>query len=54
MKAFTNYLTVVCRPLLTTYLILINDNEIHNMLIRDGIDKNKRNFEQSFDGESSK
>jgi len=54
VKAFTNYMTVVCRPLLTTYLILINDQEIHNMLIRDGIDKNKRNLEQSFDGESSK
>ena len=44
-KAFTNYMTVVCRPLLTTYLILINDQEIHHMLIRDGIDKNKRNLE---------
>jgi hypothetical protein len=44
-KAFTNYMTVVCRPLLTTYLILINDHEIHHMLIRDGIDKNKRNLE---------
>lgn len=44
-KAFSNYLNVVCRPLLTTYLILVNDTEVHNALVRDGIDKNKRNLE---------
>ena len=51
-KAFSNYLNVVCRPLLTTYLILINDAEVHTALIRDGIDKNKRNLEQKYDGDS--
>ena len=44
-KAFSNYLNVVCRPLLTTYLILVNDAEVHAALIRDGVDKNKRNLE---------
>lgn len=44
-KAFSNYLNVVCRPLLTTYLILINDTEVHTALIKDGVDKNKRNLE---------
>jgi hypothetical protein len=51
-KAFSNYLNVVCRPLLTTYLILINDAEVHAALIKDGVDKNKRNLEQKFDGDS--
>ncbi len=53
-KAFSNYLNVVCRPLLTTYLILVNDTDVHNALVRDGIDKNKRNLEQKYDGDSSK
>jgi len=44
-KAFSNYISVVCRPLLTTYLILVNDPEVHAQLIRDGVDKNKRNLE---------
>jgi len=51
-KAFLNYLNVVCRPLLTTYLILVNDQEVHAALIKDGVDKNKRNLEQKYDGDS--
>ena len=51
-KAFSNYLNVVCRPLLTTYLIFVNDPELHAALIKDGVDKNKRNLEQKFDGDS--
>jgi hypothetical protein len=51
-KAFSNYLSVVCRPLLTTYLILVNDAEVHAALIKDGVDKNKRNLEQKYDGDS--
>lgn len=44
-KVFSNYLNVVCRPLVTTYLILINDDEIFGALVREGIDKNKKNLE---------
>lgn len=29
-KAFSNYLTVVCRPLFVTYLILVNDEDATN------------------------
>lgn len=53
-KAFSNYLNVVCRPLFTTYLILVNDEELSHAIIRDGCDKNKKNLEQRIDGEPSK
>lgn len=53
-KVFSNYLNVVCRPLLTTYLILINNDEVYGALVREGIDKNKKNLEQRFDADSSK
>ena len=53
-KVFSNYLNVVCRPLLTTYLILINDNDVYGALVREGIDKNKRNLEQRLDGDPAK
>ena len=53
-KVFSNYLNVVCRPLVTTYLILINDDDVYGALVREGIDKNKKNLEQRFDGDSSK
>ena len=53
-KVFANYLSVVCRPLLTTYLILINDEDVYGALVREGIDKNKKNLDQRIDGESSK
>ena len=53
-KVFSNYLSVVCRPLVSTYLILVNDDEILGALIREGIDKNKKNLEQRFDGDSGK
>lgn len=53
-KVFSNYLNVVCRPLVTTYLILINDDDVYGALLREGIDKNKKNLEQRFDGDSGK
>jgi 3'5'-cyclic nucleotide phosphodiesterase len=53
-KVFSNYLNVVCRPLVTTYLILINDDDVYGALVREGIDKNKKNLEQRFDGDSGK
>lgn len=53
-KAFSNYLNVVCRPLLSTYLILINDDEVYGAVVREGIDKNKKNLEHRIDGDSGK
>jgi hypothetical protein len=53
-KAFANYLNVVCRPLFSTFLILVNDEEVHNAVIKEGIDKNKKNLEHRIDGESGK
>lgn len=53
-KAFANYINVVCRPLLSTYLILINDDEVYGAVIREGIDKNKKNLEHRIDGDSGK
>ena len=53
-KAFANYLNVVCRPLLSTYLILINDDEVYGAVVREGIDKNKKNLEHRIDGDSGK
>lgn len=44
-KAFSNYLNVVCRPLFSTFLILINDEDINNLVLREGIEKNKKNLE---------
>ena len=51
-KSFSNYLDVICRPLITTYLILINDEEVYNAIVRQGIDKNKKNLGHRIDGES--
>lgn len=53
-KVFANYLNVVCRPVLTTFLILINDEEVHAAVVREGIDKNKKNLEHRIDGDSGK
>lgn len=43
-KAFSNYLNVICKPLFSTFMILINDEEI-NTLFKDGLEKNKKNLE---------
>jgi hypothetical protein len=53
-KAFSSYLNVVCRPLFSTFFILINDEEVNNSVFKEGIDKNKKNLEQRIDGESGK
>lgn len=53
-KAFSNYLTVVCRPLFVTYLILVNDEEATNQVLRDGIDKNKKNLDSRIEEGNSK
>ena len=53
-KSFSNYLNVVCRPLLSTFFILINDEEINTAIFKEGIDKNKKNLEHRIDGDSGK
>ena len=53
-KAFSNYLNVVCRPLFSTFLILINDEEVSIAVFKEGVDKNKKNLEQRIDGEPGK
>ena len=48
-KAYLNYITVVCRPLLTTFLIMIEDEEISNTILKESIDRNKKSLEQKID-----
>jgi hypothetical protein len=53
-KAFANFLNVVCRPMFSTFLILINDEDVNIAIFREGIDKNKKNLEHRIDGDSGK
>ena len=53
-KAYSSYMTVVCRPLLVTYLILVDDQEVSNTLLRDGIDRNKKKLETRIEETSTK
>lgn len=53
-KSFANYLNVVCRPMFSTFLILVNDEDINGLIFREGIDKNKKNLEHRIDGDSGK
>jgi hypothetical protein len=53
-KAFSNYLSVVCKPLFVTYLIMVNDEEISNVIFKEGIDKNKKHLETRIDESSAK
>jgi len=53
-RAYSSYLTVVCRPLLVTYLILVDDQEVSNYLLRDGIDRNKKSLETRIDESSAR
>merc|ERR1719272_571409 len=47
MKAYVNYIQVVCRPLLTTFMILIQDEDVNAAIFKEGIDKNRKTLEQS-------
>ena len=53
-KSFSNYLTVVCRPLFVTYLILVNDEESTNAILKEGKDKNKKNLESRIEESAGK
>ena len=53
-----NYLNVVCKPLFVTYLILVNDvnsgDEITNMIMKEGIEKNQKNLATRIDDSQAK
>ena len=53
-KVYLNYINVVCEPLMTTLMILIQDDEISQQLFKEGIFKNKRILEQKIDENSGK
>ena len=44
-KAYLNYVTVVCKPLLTTFMILVPDEEINSAIFKEGLDKNRKSLE---------
>ena len=48
-KAYSSYLNVVCRPLFVTFLILMDDQEVNNMILKEGIDRNKKSLETRID-----
>ena len=39
---------------MTTFMILIQDEDINTQIFKDGIDKNRKNLEQRIDENSSK
>lgn len=53
-KAFSNYMTVVCKPLFVTVMIMVDSEEINNIIFKEGIDKNKKHLEQRIDESSAK
>jgi hypothetical protein len=53
-KTYLNYIQVVCRPMLTTFMILIQDDEVNTQVFKEGLDKNKRSLEQRIDENNSK
>lgn len=53
-KAYLNYIQVVCRPLLTTFLILVQNEEVNTSIFKEGVDKNKKSLEQRIDENSGK
>ena len=53
-QAYSSFLSFVCRPLLVTYLILVDDPDVSNQLLRDGIDKNKKSLEAKVDENGAK
>ena len=44
-KAYLNYINVVSMPLFSTFMILIQDEEVSNNVMKEGIIKNKKNLE---------
>ena len=44
-KAYLNYIQMVCRPLLTTFLIVVQDEDVNTAVLKEGVDKNKKSLE---------
>ena len=44
-KAYLNYINVVSMPLFSTFMILIQDDEVNNTVMKEGIIKNKKMLE---------
>lgn len=53
-KAYLNYIQLVCRPLLTTFLIFVQDDDVNTAVIKEGVDKNKKSLEQRIDENNGK
>lgn len=53
-KAYLNYIQLVCRPLLTTFLIFVQDEDVNTAVIKEGVDKNKKSLEQRIDENNGK
>lgn len=53
-KAYMNYIMVVCKPMLTTFLILVQDEDINTLIFKEGVDKNKKSLDQRIDENSGK
>ena len=53
-KAYSNYISVVCKPLFVTYLIMVNDPEIYEIIHNEGLEKNKKSLETRIDDSGSK
>ena len=53
-KTYLNYIQFVCRPLLTTLIILVQEEGINTAIFKEGIEKNKRALEQRIDENSGK
>ena len=48
-KVYLNYINIVCMPLFTTFMILIQDDEVNNNVLKEGIIRNKKNLESMMD-----
>ena len=53
-KAYLNYIQVVCKPLLTTFFILIQDDEDNSVIFKEGLDKNRKSLETRIDENNGK
>ena len=53
-KAYLNYMDVVCMPLISTFMILITDEDVKNAVFKDGIQKNKKVLEGMIEANAAK
>jgi len=53
-KSYSNYIAVVQKPLFVTYLIMVNDPEIYELIHDEGLEKNKKSLETRIDDSGNK